>query len=100
MARNTTVSVDSTGWTQLTDADCTGFIIAQVVSSGGQDVLLKATADTTAPTTDDGAYRLSAPFGTPPGATLATLFPGITGADRLWAKAASSSPARVFISHA
>ena len=94
MAQNTTTNIPAATWTQLTDADVTTITFQNV---GGDSVLIKATTNTTAPTTDAGAVRY------PPGTgernvAMSDLFPGLSGADRLWAYAKDGG--RVMVSHA
>ena len=94
MAQNTTYNLTADTWTLLTDADVSAITFQNISES---DVLVKATADTTAPTDLTGAL-LYPPRTGEAARALADLFPGISGADRVWAY--SKSNASVFISHA
>jgi hypothetical protein len=94
MAQNTTVSVSANTWTQLTDADVVNITFQNISSNF---VLIKATADTSAPTDKNGAVRYN------PGqgerfVAVSDLFPGVAGADRVWAWAEENSI--VMVSHA
>lgn len=69
--------------TLLTTSDCTA-IRAQILSDAL--VRFKATATTTAPASFTGGINLFSKGDTIPGnQTLAELFPGVTGAVRVWA---------------
>ena len=94
MAQNTTVNAPAGTWTQLTDADITAITFQNI---GGYHVLIKATTDATAPTSPSGAIRYNPGQGER-NANMSDLFPGITGADRLWAFC--DQPASIFVSHA
>ena len=94
MAQNTTLNIPVKTWTQLTDADVSAITFQNI---GGYHILVKATTDTTAPTDQLGAIRYNPGQGER-NATVSDLFPGITGADRLWAYA--EHPVSVFVSHA
>jgi hypothetical protein len=96
MAQNTTVSFDiADGWTQLTDANITA--ITFQVRTGGT-VLIQATSGATAPSADEGSLTYKTGQGEA-NRSLADLFPGVSGANRVYAKAAGSN-ASVFVSHA
>jgi hypothetical protein len=95
MAQNTTVTLTADTWTQLTDADITS-ITFQVF--GNNRVFIKATTDTTAPTNTTGAF-IYQPGQGERNVAMSTLFPGISGADRLWAYAETSGNS-VSFSHA
>jgi hypothetical protein len=69
-------------WTMLTDADAT---TVTFINSGGATMLVEATAGTTAPATIAGAYPYRPGQGENSAVTLAVLFPGVAGANRLWA---------------
>lgn len=94
MPQNTTINLTAGAWTQLTDADVSSITFQ---NKGGYYILVKATTDTTAPTSDAGSIRYNPGQGER-NATMADLFPGISGADRLWAFCDQSVP--VFVSHA
>lgn len=94
MAQNTDMDLAAQTWTQLTDAD-----VSQISfqNKGGTHIFVKATTDTTAPTTFAGAIRYNPGQGER-NVLLSDLWPGLTGRDRVWAYAAG--PVTVFISHA
>lgn len=94
MAQNTTVAVPEGIWTQLTNADVTNITFQNV---GGNFVKIKATTDTTTPTSDSGAARYNPGQGER-NQPLLELFPGIAGV-RLWAFSPSGK-SEVVISHA
>ena len=96
MPQNTNIAVPANTWTLLTDTDVST-ITFQHVGVPGRDLIIKATTDTTAPTSAAGSIIY--PFGTGErNVSLSDLFPGISGRDRLWAF--SSSGATVMVSHA
>jgi len=94
-ARNATVGVTKQTWTQLTDADVTSITFQ---NASGYDVLIKATTDTTAPTDQDDVLVYGPGLGER-NSLMTDLFPGLTGADRVWAYC-SAATASVFVSHA
>jgi hypothetical protein len=94
MPQNTTVTVTASTWTQLTDADISSITFQNV---GGNFIYIKATTDTTAPTNFTGAYRYNPGQGER-NVSLADLFPGLSGADRVWAWAENATS--VVVSHA
>jgi hypothetical protein len=94
MAQNTTVSVQATTWTLLTNSDIASATFQNV---GGNYVVIKATTDTTTPTDLTGGVRYNPGQGER-NVLLSDLFPGLSGADRLWAWSADGSA--VVISHA
>lgn len=94
MARNTTLPLTAGQWLQITDADVSSITFQNV---GPYGLAIKATTDGTAPTGEAGTARYN------PGAgernvLLSDLFPGIPGANRVWAFC--ESPSSVFVSHA
>lgn len=94
MAQNTTIQLSANTWTQLTNADVSA-ITFQNISS--YHVFVKATADTTAPTSVSGAISYNPGQGER-NTLISDLFPGIAGADRLWAFC--DQAVSVFVSHA
>ena len=94
MPQNTTVSVPSATWTQLTDADVNTITFQNI---SGYHVLIKATTSASAPTSIDGSIRYNPGQGER-NVAMSDLFPGISGADRLWAY--TTEQAEVFVSHA
>jgi len=69
-------------WTLLTDSDVTEL---RVQNTDAVVVELQATAGTTEPSSRGGALTLGAGGIVLPDTTLANLFPGVTGAARIWA---------------
>jgi hypothetical protein len=100
MAQNTTLAIPAATWTELTDANVTAITFQNI---GGSFVLVKATTDTTAPTTDAGAIRYNPGQGER-NVAISDLFPGLSGAVRLWAWSDAPQPfkndTRVVVSHA
>lgn len=94
MAQNTTKTLTANAWTQLTDADITSITFQNI---GGYHILVKATTDTTTPTDFDGSIRYNPGQGER-NALMTDLFPGLSGADRVWAY--SDQAVQVFVSHA
>lgn len=94
MARSEDVTIPAKTWTQLTNADVTSITFQN--KSRSHIVQVEATVGAVAPSAVDGTeygpgtgeYDLS----------LATAFPGVTGANRVWAYATRS--VTVFVSHA
>jgi len=95
MAQNVVLTANRDGWTLLTDADI-GTVTFQNLSD--HDMQFWATTDTTVPAASTVGLKYAPGFGESSGA-LATLFPGLTSPDRLWAKGAVNG-AKVFVSHA
>ena len=93
MAQNTTKAIPAAAWTQLTDADITSITFQNL---GRDFILVKATTDTTAPTDASGALRYNPGQGER-NVLLSDLFPGLSGADRLWAY--STQGTAVLVSH-
>ena len=95
MARNDNVTIPATTWTQLTNANATAI---RVQSVSGTEIMLQATNGTTAPTTLLGVIVLPGGDVLAADLPIAQLWPGVTGANRVWA---FSSPASVVsVSHA
>jgi len=94
MAQNTTVTLESGVWTQLTNADATS---ATFQNTGAYYMLVKGTTDATQPTDAIGSIRYSPGQGEC-NTDLADLFPGLSGVARLWALCDES--VGVFVSHA
>lgn len=80
MARNDTVTLTASDWTQLTNADATAVTFA---NRGQYAVLIKGTADATQPTTAAGAITYGPGMGEK-NQLLTELFPNLS-AVRLWA---------------
>jgi len=95
MARNDTITLTSGVWTQLTNANAAAVRVQNLV---GYTIKLQATNGATAPTSIAGALELR-PHGTlATDLTLAQLWPGVAGANRLWVL--SDIGANVSVSHA
>lgn len=94
MPQNTTVPV-GTSWVQLTDANVTEITLQNIGSSA---VYVQATVGATAPGANDFGI-LYRPGEGESKRLLADLFPGVSGANRVYAKSASL-PTQVFVSHA
>lgn len=95
MARNDNVSIPAGVWTQLTNADVTEI---RVQNRSGYTVELMATADTTQPTNSEGAIVMPPNGLLAADITLAQLWPGVSGAVRVWAKCTQA--ADLGVSHA
>ena len=94
MPRNTTVAVPARTWTQLTNADVSAI---RVQNLNGYPIKIMGTVGAVAPTTDAGALVLAAGQAIAADLTLAQLFPGVSGANRVYAF--SDAPALVSVSH-
>jgi len=85
MARHDTLTIPPQTWTQLTNADADA---VRVQSRSGQ-VFLQATAGATAPASAHSGFGGALLFDYADTITaalvLADAFPGVTGANRLWA---------------
>jgi hypothetical protein len=95
MARNDNVAIPALTWTQLTNANATAIRVQSVILS---EMTLQATNGVTAPTTQVGAIVLAGGAVLAADLTIAQLWPGVTGANRVWAFATAASVASV--SHA
>ena len=93
MAQNTTINLTPETWTQLTDADVSSITFQ---NKSGYHILIKGTADATAPTNAAGAIRYNPGQGER-NVLLSDLFPGIS-ATRVYAYAPNG--AEVMVSHA
>lgn len=94
-ATNTTVSVPANTWTQLTTADASAITFQ---NTSPYTILVKATTDGTAPTTQTDALRYGPGEGET-NLTIANKWLGLTSPDRVWAYC-SNNAATVFVSHA
>lgn len=98
MPQHTSIKLDQGTWQQLTNADISA---ARVENVGAYRLFIQATAGTTPPTSDLGALEYDPGQGFAADQTLAILFPGITGANRLWAMCtAQPLVGKVSVSHA
>lgn len=94
MAQNTDLNIAANAWAMITDSD-----VSQITfqNKGGTHIMVKATTDTTAPTTFDGSIRYNPGQGER-NTLLSDIWPGLTGRDRVWVYA--YGPVTVFVSHA
>jgi len=95
MARNDNVTIPTLTWTQLTNANATAI---RVQSVSGSEMRLQATNGITAPSTQVGVIVLAGGAVLAADLTIAQLWPGVNGANRVWAFANTASVASV--SHA
>ena len=95
MARNDNVAIPALTWTQLTNANATAL---RVQSVSGSEMRLQATNGVTAPSTLLGTIVLGGGNVLAADMTIAQLWPGVDGANRVWAFANTASVASV--SHA
>ncbi len=94
MARSEDILIPAKTWTELTNGDVTSITFQN--KSRGHSIQIEATVGAVAPSVVDGTeytpgtgeYDLS----------LASAFPGVSGANRVWAYA--TQPVTVFVSHA
>jgi hypothetical protein len=95
MPRNTTINIPVGQWVLVTDADVTA---VRIQVHGAYEARFKATVGAVAPTSIDGAILLL-PYGAiAADLTLAQLFPGVPGANRVYVYA--DMPVAVSVSHA
>lgn len=94
MAQNTDLTVSPNDWTLLTNSNVSSITFQ---NQSLPTIFLKATADTTKPTTALGSIEYALGEGER-NVLLSDLFPGITSPVRLWAYA--NIAATVFVSHA
>jgi hypothetical protein len=95
MARNDNVAIPALTWTQLTNANATAIRVQSVILS---EMTLQATNGVTAPTTQVGVIVLAGGAVLAADLTIAQLWPGVTGANRVWAFA--RTPSLASVSHA
>jgi len=79
---DTTITLVPGDWTMLPANDVSAISLQ---NQGGWAVELKATAGTTAPTTRDGARHIRPYAGVAADLTLSQIWPGVSGANRVWA---------------
>lgn len=94
MPQNTTATIAAATWTQLTDADISRITFQNV---GSNHVLIKATIGASTPSDATGAVRYNPGQGER-NVLLADLFPGLTGANRVYAY--SPDATQIVVSHA
>lgn len=95
MAQNTTVALAADTWTQLTASDITALTFQ---NKSGAAILVVGAVDATPPNDEAGAIRYEPGEGER-NAALTDLFPGISGANRVYAKSMSGAGS-VMVSHA
>lgn len=93
MARNDTLTVPAGQWTLLTNANVTS---CRFFNVGSGEILVQATQGTSPPSSFGGAIPFTHSMGDT--RSLAELFPGVAGANRLWAWCAINGT--VSVSHA
>jgi hypothetical protein len=94
-AQNTDIPLRAKTWVLLTSSNVTAF---RVKEKCGFPVKLKATVGEVPPTNDAGSVDLLGYEGMAADVTLAQLFPGVTGANRVYGYAEFSTV--VSVSHA
>lgn len=95
MARNDTIILPQGVWTQLTNANASAL---RVQNLGGYTLQLQATVGAVPPSDISGAVVLRSGETLSADLTLAQLWPGVTGANRVYA--ISDVVAPVSVSHA
>lgn len=95
MAQNTTLTLTAGVWTQLSNADITAIRVATL---GTEAIWLAATVGATPPSNTDGAVPLLPGQIMAADLTLSQLWPGVSGANRVYAQ--STNTAKVSVSHA
>lgn len=94
MAQNTTINTTANAWVQLTDANVPAITFQNV---GSNHILIKATVGAVTPTSTAGSIRYNPGQGER-NTLLSDLFPGLSGANRVYAYATEIVP--VVVSHA
>ena len=94
MAQNTTLSITAQTWTLLTNSNVTALTFQNV---GSNHILIAGTVGATPPSDYTGAIRYNPGQGER-NAALSDLFPGVSGANRVYAWADAATP--VVVSHA
>lgn len=94
MAQNTTLSITASTWTLLTDSNVSSITFQNV---GSNHILVKGTVGATPPSNSNGAIRYNPGQGER-NVLLTDLFPGVSGATRIYAWAEAATP--VVVSHA
>ncbi|MGH1417075.1 MAG: hypothetical protein ACRBB0_26565 [Pelagimonas sp.] len=80
MPRSTTIPAVQNQWTELTDGEVSTEVLFQ--NRSGYSMDFQATADANAPTSLGGAIQYRPGQGERD--TLQNIFPGVSGANRLW----------------
>lgn len=97
MPQNTSVTLNASAYTQITDANVTEITFQNV---RGGAVFVVGTVGVSQPAASVVGLRYEPGQGESK-RLLADLFPGVSGVNRLWARCADSgSSAEVFVSHA
>lgn len=94
MARNSTVTVPAVTWTQLTAGDVTAITFQNL---GAATLKVKGTVGANAPSDDTGSISYTK-FQGERNVLLSDLFPGVSGANRVYAYIADGGD--VAVSHA
>ena len=94
MPRNTNIQIPAVTWTQLTDENVTNI---RVQNHGSSPIYVMATNGAVAPTSVNGAIVLHSGEFFSADVTLAELFPGVSGPNRVYAYSNASVP--VSVSH-
>ena len=92
MAQNTTISLTAATWTQLTDGNVTAI---RAVNLGIEPIWLQATVGATPPSNTNGGLPLLPGQILAADLTLAQLWPGVSGANRVYAFSPSASKVSV-----
>ncbi len=95
MPANLTIQIPPNTWTRVTSAAVTGL---RLQSLGLEQLAVLATAGTDTPVSAAGALILRYQDTILPEQTLASLFPGVAGANHVWV--ISRSGGEVSVSHA
>jgi hypothetical protein len=95
MPQNTTITCAQGVWTLLTNNDVTAL---RAVNMGSEGIWLQGTVGTTPPANTAGALPLLPNQILTADLILAQIFPGVAGANRVYAFA--STPTKVSVSHA
>jgi hypothetical protein len=91
MAQPDTIEIPPGAWTLITDTDAARIMFQNV---GGAPIYVQGSVGVTPPAALDGGWLYHPGFGQPL-ASLADLFPGISGANRVWARAVVTSAVEV-----
>jgi hypothetical protein len=101
MSQDTTIEVGPE-WVELTNSDVTDSSLT-FQNIGARAVYVAAVVDPAVPDAEDEGF-IFAPLQGESGRSLADLFPGVAGANRLYSRTVSdstaSSPVKVKVSHA
>lgn len=95
MAQNNNISCTAQTWTLLTNSDVTAL---RAQNRGTLPCYLQGTVGANAPSNSDGAISLAPGDVLAADLTLAQLFPGVSGANRVYALCATTSV--ISVSHA